>query len=121
MKYEKVASRSTTTTTAAVSHQSRRRPWACPAATRLASVKRVSGIVVTNAQNLRPLSGDRRESGGELAHRGTTILASYRPAPKTIPRLMTRSHSKTAAKFTLLSLTVGQAVHARTHRGEGLQ
>src|SRR2546427_3431664 len=75
MKYEKVAILSTRMTTAATSHDSRRGAGACQAATRLARVNRVSGIVVTNPQNRRPLSGDRRDSGGELAHSGTTILA----------------------------------------------
>src|SRR5262249_32612007 len=81
----------------AASHHGRAGPCVRAAATRFATVSKVSGPVVTQAQNERPLSGDATERGGALPHMGTTTRSSYQPAPTTTPRLTTNSHSSAIA------------------------
>src|SRR5262245_57436431 len=81
----------------AASHHGRAVPCVREAATRFATVSKVSGPVVTQAQNESPLSGGDSERGGALAHIGATTRSSYQPAPTTTPRLRTNSHSSAIA------------------------
>jgi len=62
IKYAKVSTRSPSVARADASHQIRKPPCPGHAANKLANVSSVNGTVVTNAQNLRPVSSRRAAS-----------------------------------------------------------
>ena len=107
IEYAKVIILSRSAMIAAASHHCFKELPKFQAAAMLANVSRVSGTVVTNAQNLRPVSVRRIASPStrhpfseeRLNHCGTTILCSKIPAPNATPRLMTNIHSKMLLKL----------------------
>src|SRR5437763_7965574 len=126
MKYKKVNARSVRATSPAISHHHRTGLDARHATNRLASVSSVSGTVVTNPQNLRPVSSRRAasafqwepEDSEEVIHRETTIRCSYKPAPNAMPRLMTNSHNRVVDMVpSICSLPIREASIPRARRG----
>ena len=72
--------RSATAASAATSHQKRRGPVDCHAAYVLTRVRSVSGTVVTNTQNRRPVSSSRAMSLCQCAPSGDVAIQSHRNA-----------------------------------------